>query len=104
MDEQQIALTAYSPLARGDAFDNEVLERIAKETDSSVSQVTLAWIMASGHICIPKATSKDHISDNLKSRDLKLTDQQVDEISGLRSSSGRKIDPDFAPDWDDSAG
>ena len=103
MREHKIALTAYSPLARGDAFDSDVLKKIADDTDSSVSQVTLAWIMARGHICIPKATSKDHIADNLKSRDLKLTDEQIDQISALRSSSGRKIDPDFAPEWDDSA-
>ena len=103
MQEHKIALTAYSPLARGDAFDSDVLKQIAEDTGASVSQVTLAWIMARGHICIPKATSKEHIADNLKSRDLKLSADQLDQISAMRSSKGRKIDPDFAPEWDDSA-
>jgi len=56
-DENEILLTAYSPLGRGAELDNPVLDEIAKKYDKTVPQVILNWIVSRGIIAIPKATS-----------------------------------------------
>ena len=99
--EHDMALTAYSPLARGEVFENETLDRIAKSRDVGVAEVVLAWLRSQDQvIAIPKTTSKDHLKSNLKSLDLKLSEDEIEEINKLKRPDGRVIDPDFAPDWD----
>ena len=99
--EHDMALTAYSPLARGEVFENETLDRIAKSRDVGVAEVVLAWLRSQDQvIAIPKTTSKDHLKSNLKSLDLKLSEDEIEEINKLKRPDGRVIDPHFAPDWD----
>ena len=96
-----MALTAYSPLARGEVLENETLTKIAQSRDVGVAEVVLAWLRAQNQvIAIPKTTSKEHLKSNLKSLDLELTEAEIAEINNLKRADGRVIDPDFAPDWD----
>ena len=93
-------LVAYSPLARGEVFGHEVLEAIADDHDVSEAQVSLAWLREKGVTAIPKATSEAHITDNLASLDLSLSDAEIDRIDGI-DTVDRRVDPDFAPAaWD----
>lgn len=99
--EYDMALTAYSPLARGEVLDNDTLKRIANSKNVGVAEVTLAWLLSQEQvIAIPKTTSKDHLKSNLRSLDLKLTEVEMEMINKLKKADGRVIDPDFAPDWD----
>lgn len=99
--EYDMALTAYSPLARGEVLDNDTLKRIANSKNVGVAEVSLAWLLSQEQvIAIPKTTSKDHLKSNLRSLDLKLTEVEMEMINKLKKADGRVIDPDFAPDWD----
>ncbi len=90
-------LTAYSPLARGDVFSDDTLQRIADAHDVSAAEVALAWLISQDHVAaIPKSTSFDHIASNLTALDVELTDDEVREISGLERGE-RLVDPPFAP-------
>jgi diketogulonate reductase-like aldo/keto reductase len=98
--EHGYELVAYSPLARGAVFDDETLAEIAAAHDASAAQVSLAWLREKGVTAIPKATSEAHIRDNWASRNLALTDAEIDAIDAI-DRTHREVYPDFAPDaWE----
>ena len=48
-------LTAYSPLARGDVFDNDTIKAIADKHNINPAQVSLAWILSDNNrMAVPK--------------------------------------------------
>ncbi|MFB6164831.1 MAG: aldo/keto reductase [Haloarculaceae archaeon] len=95
--DTDLELVAYSPLARGDVFENETLVSIAEKHDASPAQVSLAWLREKGVTAIPKATSEAHITDNWQSLGLELDDADVAEIDAIDERT-RKVDPSFGPD------
>lgn len=98
--ELDMMLTAYSPLARGDVMGNDTLKRLADKYDKSEAQVSLRWLIQQKNVsAIPKASSRDHIQQNLEIFDFKLSEKEMEQISNLKEND-RKIDPSFAPEWD----
>jgi 2,5-diketo-D-gluconate reductase B len=94
---QDMMLTAYSPLARGDVIGNETLQEIGENYGKSEVQVALRWLIQQENICaIPKATSAEHQEANLDIFDFELSESEMEEISDLAKSE-RKVDPDFGP-------
>ncbi|QLD91183.1 aldo/keto reductase [Natronomonas salina] len=95
--DTDIELVAYSPLARGDVFDVDVISEIADAHDASAAQVSLAWLREKGVTAIPKATGEDHIRDNWESLGASLSDEEVERIDDIDRTE-RQVHPDFAPD------
>jgi len=95
-DEHDIEIVAYSPLARGDVFEMDVLSEIAEKHGVSEAQVSLAWLRANDVTAIPKATSEAHIRDNWESLSLELDDEDLERIANV-DRTRRKVDPGFAP-------
>ncbi|SEO39876.1 2,5-diketo-D-gluconate reductase B [Halogranum amylolyticum] len=95
-DELDIEVVAYSPLARGEIFENETIQDVADKHDASAAQVSLAWLREKGVTAIPKATSEDHIRNNWESLAVDLDDEDVEKIDGM-DETDRRVDPDFAP-------
>ena len=91
-----VEVVAYSPLARGEVFDEPVIEEIADAHDASPAQVSLAWLREKGVTAIPKATGAEHIRDNWRSLSLSLSDEEVERIDGI-DRRNRLVDPGFAP-------
>lgn len=97
--EEDIMLTAYSPLARGEVLNNETLMGIAAKHDKTPAQVALRWLTEKENVAaIPKTTSHNHQADNLNSFDFELTEEEKAKISRLATNK-RKVNPPFAP-WD----
>ncbi|MFO7926634.1 MAG: aldo/keto reductase [Halobacteriota archaeon] len=91
-----VELVAYSPLARGDVFEVDVLSDIADANDVSEAQVSLAWLREKGVTTIPKATGSEHIRDNWASLSLELSGDEIERIDAI-DTERRKINPDFGP-------
>jgi len=91
-----IEVVAYSPLARGNVFDVDVLSAIADDRGVSEAQVSLAWLRAKEITPIPKATGVDHIRDNWTSLELELSDDEIERIDSI-DTERRFVDPDFGP-------
>ena len=90
-------VTAYSPLARGEVFDDDTLAEIAEAHDADAAQVALRWLLAQDQVsAIPKSTSPEHIASNFAALDLDLDDEELRRIDGLDRGL-RLIDPPFAP-------
>jgi 2,5-diketo-D-gluconate reductase B len=81
--ENDIWLVAYSPLARGDVFDDPTIGEIAEKHGVSEAQVSIAWLLSKENVAaIPKATG-DHVQDNYEARELELDDEDIARIESL---------------------
>lgn len=86
MDNHQVPLIAYSPLAQADTIsgklaNNPVLQEIAADHQASVYQVMLAWTIRNGHVLtIPKAGQKEHAVANVAAGEIDFT---ADELATL---------------------
>ena len=103
LNNHHILLEAYSPLARGDVFDNEIIKEIADKHNVTPAQISLAWILADKHrVAIPKTANPDHLQGNLDAMIVQLSADDIEKISSLARADGRKIKhPDYSPEWDD---
>lgn len=107
--DQGIAVTAFSPLARGwlsgskkvrsqtdasfiafhgDALDLEMISRVeamASEHDATMAEVALAWVYAKETICCPiiGASSVSQLENNVMALDLELTMDEIKILDGL---------------------
>ena len=63
--DNEIILTAYSPLAQGKLLKNKTLAAVAAKHDKMIAQVALNWpISQKNVIAIPKAGSIEHAREN----------------------------------------
>lgn len=104
--EQNVFLTAYSPLgspdrpaklqAEGDPIllEEPLLQEIAEEVDASVAQVLIAWALHRDTAVIPKSVTPSRIEENLAAAELSLSDTQVEKINSL-DRERRYIDGSF---------
>jgi 2,5-diketo-D-gluconate reductase B len=90
--EHDVALTAYSPLARGEVLEDETLADIGAGYDKSAAQVALRWlIQQDGVVAIPKATGRDHLAANLDIFDFSLSEAEMKQIHDLAPSLGMRL-------------
>ncbi|WP_419898033.1 aldo/keto reductase [Roseomonas sp. USHLN139] len=96
-----IALTAYSPLGQGALADQPVLAEIGKKHGFSGLQVALAWLLRQEMVvAIPKASRRETQQGNLDA--LALLDRlDAADIAAIDAmpKDWRRVNPDFAPDW-----
>ncbi|HHJ1299482.1 MULTISPECIES: aldo/keto reductase [Pseudomonas] len=94
-----LLLTAYTPLARGQAAQQPVIQSIARKHGVLPSQVALQWLLdQDGVAVIPKASSRENQLANLAALEVRLDDEDRALIAGLPKDQ-RVVSPDFAPDW-----
>ena len=92
-----IALTAYSPIARGEVNDDPDLKSLAIKHKKTPSQIALNWLIQKDIIVIPKSSSKKHLKENFEIFNFHLEPDEIkliDKISQIRRK--RIINPDFA--------
>ena len=91
-----IVTQSWSPLGQGGALlGREPIVRIAQAHGRSPAQVVLAWHLAHGLSVIPKASNREHLSDNFAALDLTLGAEDLAAIDALDLPDGR-IGPDPA--------
>ncbi len=98
--EHTILTEAWSPIAQGDVLDDPVVGQIAQKVGKSPAQVVLRWHIERGDIVFPKSSTPQRIKENIDIFDFELSDDQIDELTGLdRGEAGRRgPDPDTF-DW-----
>jgi diketogulonate reductase-like aldo/keto reductase len=81
--EKGIVIEAWSPLARGKVFDNELLKSIAEKHNRSISQICLRWCIEHDTITIPKSTTPERIEDNINIFDFELSPEEIKQINEI---------------------
>ncbi|MGN6796298.1 MAG: aldo/keto reductase [Streptosporangiaceae bacterium] len=93
--EHQIAVEAWSPIARGGELLNDPeVRRIANETGKTPAQVVLRWHIERGDIVIPKSVTPDRIRENFDIFDFELSGDDVAAISSMNRDQRTGPDPD----------
>lgn len=94
-----IAVTAWSPLARGRVFDTPQVSQVAQQLGVTPAQAVLRWHIQLGNVVIPKSVTPARIAANLDIDSFELSSQQMELISSLdQGEAGRSgKHPDY--DW-----
>jgi 2,5-diketo-D-gluconate reductase A len=93
-DAHGIVTQSWSPIGQGKGLlEDPAVVRVADKHHRSAAQVVIAWHLHHGLSVIPKASSAEHLSDNLAAEDLALDDEDIAAIDGLDRGDGR-IGPD----------
>lgn len=98
--DNDLALVAYSPVAKGRVRNAEVLNRIGERYGKTAAQVSLRWLIQQNVVVIPRTSRLERLSENLEIFDFELADQEMDEIFAMGTRGGRITDFGFAPKWD----
>jgi pyridoxine 4-dehydrogenase len=83
-EAEGIGFIPWFPIAAGDlAKPGGAVDKIVQATGATPSQVALAWLLAKSPVMLPiPGTSKvSHLEENLGGAGLRLTDEQVAELS-----------------------
>lgn len=99
--ENDILITAYSPLAQGRVIDDPDLIELGEKYGKSPAQIALRWLIEQENVAaIPKASGRKHLESNFDIFDFFLEDEDFERIDNLKKS-GRLVNPAFSPKWDD---
>ncbi len=96
-----LAVTAYSPIARGRIAGNAVIERIAAAHGKTAAQASLRFLIQEGAIVIPRTSRPERLAENLAIFDFVLDEQEMEDIRALANPDGRIVDWSGAPAWDE---
>ncbi len=88
-----IAVEAYSPMARGADLANGVVERIAEAHGVTPAQVILRWHIENGTIIIPKSVHTARQRENLDLFGFALTPEEHAQIDALDGPTRAGHDP-----------
>ena len=64
--ENDIVVEAYSPIAHGRALKDKAIQEMAAKYNVSVAQLCIKYTLQLGTVSLPKASSREHIADNMK--------------------------------------
>jgi len=87
--KHDMALVAYSPIAKGAVKKDETLKRIGLWHRKSPAQVCLRWLVQQNVSAIPRTSRIERLSENIDIFDFELSEQEMAEISALGSARGR---------------
>lgn len=95
-----MALTAYSPLARGKVLRETVVTDIAQRLGRHPSEIVLRWILQQGIVTIPHSTKRANMESNLRALEFTLSGADMVAISALTKQNRRFISPAGWAVWD----
>jgi diketogulonate reductase-like aldo/keto reductase len=85
--EEDVMLTAYSPFDKGSSrvLESDILAGIGDRYGKTPTQVTLRWLVQQEVVsAIPKATSREHLEENLAVFDFELSDEEMAQVFDLQ--------------------
>jgi diketogulonate reductase-like aldo/keto reductase len=81
--KQEIALSAYRPLAKGAFVKEPILQKIGEKHGKNACQVCLRWMVQREIPVIPKSSGKKHLEENLALFDFTLNKEEMAQIDAL---------------------
>lgn len=94
LQENEIAVEAWSPLARGKVLGDPLLADLAERHQKTPAQIILRWHLQHNHIFIPKSSKPERIAENAKIYDFELTQGDMAGIDALNKNERTSRDPD----------
>lgn len=91
---QDIAVTSWSPLARGRLLEDPVLSEIGEKHGKSIAQTIIRWHLQNDLIVIPKSVTPSRIVENADVFDFELSEEEMKQISALNQDWRSGTHPD----------
>ena len=92
--DRGIVTEAWSPLAKGTALKDPVIEEIAAEHGRTPGQVVLRWHVQLGNVVFPKSMTPSRLQENIDIWDFELSQEELDRIEALDRGERTGPDPD----------
>ena len=94
MKKHGVQIAAWAPFGEGmqGMFTNETLVGIGRKYDKTAAQVILRWLIQRQIVVLCKSTHKERIAENFDVFDFELSDEDMDEIISLDTSSSLFFD------------
>ena len=92
--DNQIAVTSWSPLARGGLLNEPSLVRMGKKYDKTPAQIIIRWHLQQDLIVIPKSLTPERIVSNTDVHDFVLSFEDMKNIDSLNLNERTGADPD----------
>jgi diketogulonate reductase-like aldo/keto reductase len=89
-----IAVTSWSPLARGRLLEDPILAKIGEAHGKTIAQVVIRWHLQSDLIVIPKSVTPSRILENADVYDFSLSKEEMKMIDGLNQDWRSGTHPD----------
>lgn len=93
-EQHHIQMEAWSPLKRGQLFENQVLADIGKKYQKTIAQVILRWDLQNRVVTIPKSVHAKRIRENADIFDFSLSDGDMRDINALNINDRSGTNPD----------
>ena len=82
--QNNIILTAYSPVDEGRLNVNQTLRSIAEVHGATPYQIALAWLTSQPRvISIPMSFNPEHIKENFESEKIELTQSEIEQLTNV---------------------
>ena len=100
--KHDMAVVAYSPIARGKVRGDRVLTRIGAAHNKTAAQVCLRFLVQQNIVVIPRTSKTERLLENAAIFDFKLSPQEMTEIAALARRDGRIVDWSYSgrANWD----
>lgn len=92
--QKGIQVEAWSPLAQGRLFDNEVVKGLADKYGKSPAQILLRWVLDKGVVVLTRSVKESRIVENADLFDFTLTPEDVTALEALNKNERTGPDPD----------
>lgn len=92
--QEQIAVTAWSPLGRGNVLKDDTIVRIAHEYNVTPAQIILRWHLQNDVIIIPKSVTPSRIKENSELYHFELTKETMQELNSVNRNERFGQNPD----------
>ncbi|HET8921164.1 MAG TPA: aldo/keto reductase [Xanthobacteraceae bacterium] len=97
-----MAVVAYSPIARGGARNDKLLARIGAAHGKTAAQICLRFLAQQNIVVIPRTSKEKRLAENAAIFDFTLSAAEMTEIAGLARRDGRIVDWSYSGrvQWD----
>jgi 2,5-diketo-D-gluconate reductase A len=92
--EHEIAVEAWSPIARGKVNDDPVIKQVAESVGRTPAQVTLRWHVQRGDIVFPKSIRRERMEENFAIFDFELDESAMAALTALDRGERTGPNPD----------
>ena len=82
--DEDVMLTAYSPVKIEDSLDDETLVDIADTHGKTPRQVAIRWLLQQPLVStIPRSSNPDHVEQNFDVFDFELSDEEMSRLFSI---------------------
>ncbi|WP_404320746.1 aldo/keto reductase [Arthrobacter luteolus] len=90
-----IVTESWSPLGRdGGLLEDTAVTALAAKYGKTPGQIVLRWHVQQGLVPIPKASSREHLTENLAVFDFALEETEIADLSALNAGESGILDSD----------